>query len=213
LLQVLFFVRSLKRRLAGVALLVVYLCGMTVWYSHIKRDATRFQEQRASEEAEIARRNASAPPFESLPPVPKPVEQMVLLRLIAGLAPYQSGSHFYPAQSAWQLGPPTSERRTYWARYGKSGNYARLEIDVIEFPNAEWANYDVKYSHRDAKSRSLDSNKLYSDGICLFWPSGNKEVELETSGVYPPPPEGERLTSSQIDEFLKIYLDKYPSSL
>jgi hypothetical protein len=107
---------------------------------------------------------------------------------------------------------PFPARRTYYARYATPGNNMAVVANVTEYPNAAWTKYAVRntpmphefINHPDnVKHLVRFGNNLYQDAPEYFWPSGDKLILLECSGVLP----------DAIDEFLKAYLAKYPSSL
>lgn len=109
---------------------------------------------------------------------------------------------------------PAPQRRTYHARYATAiaGDNRTVEAEVTEYPNVEWAKYAVRdtpmphefIKHPDwIKHLSRFGNNLFQEGPYFFWSSDTQFVFLDCSGVQP----------EVIDEFLKAYLEKYPSSL
>jgi hypothetical protein len=146
-------------------------------------------------------------------PAPKPLDQILLLQEINGWKPYFSGSQDYPAQrNGGDMVAPSPERRTYYARYATPGNSWAVVANVTEYPNAEWAKYATRntpmahefINHPEGIKRLFRfGNNFYQNGAYFFWPSDGKLIFVECQGVL----------SDVIDEFLKAYLEKYPSSL
>jgi hypothetical protein len=161
---------------------------------------------------------AEAPSPVDLPPLqPLPIEQALIVREINGLYPWapmsRSSFALWPPAEYYLVGytatkepPPASIRRI-------------VAVNVTQLPNAEWVRYDVKYPSINIALDSPQSltkvTKLsqtivqntsmrYSNGggtLCFLWPSSNFVVSV----CYETP---------QVDEeFLKQYLEKYPSSL
>jgi hypothetical protein len=114
-----------------------------------------------------------------------------------------------------------SERIVYSTEYRKTGNTTgppdRMKANAIvsEFPNSDWARFQVKNgpaydsgpyfyttSTRTTKfGYSVLIHTLSSEHqLCVFWPSSNKVVVIDYPG-------------EEAEEIVKLYLEKYPSSL
>jgi hypothetical protein len=99
------------------------------------------------------------------------------------------------------------ERRTYHLSYSKSG-VGDVRANVTVYPNEQWARYEVDIPPITRQTRNIQlvqrfGNNIYQDGVYLYWSSGQKVVKLECQGVLP----------DVIDEFLKAYLQKFPSNV
>jgi hypothetical protein len=206
---------SFMRRFAAFGVLLVFLVVTRAWcHATQVRYGKRNLDLQALAKSEIAKSVAEAPSLEKLSaPTPKPIDQILLLQDINGWKPYLSGSQDYgPQRNGGDMVAPFPARRTYYARYATPGNNMAVVANVTEYPNAAWTKYAVRntpmphefINHPDnVKHLVRFGNNLYQDAPEYFWPSGDKLILLECSGVLP----------DAIDEFLKAYLAKYPSSL
>jgi hypothetical protein len=194
--------------------LVFWVTTGTWAHSFQVRERKRIHELQTRVKAEISTSLAEAPTLENLSaPAPKPLDQVLLIQEINGWKPYSSGSQDYPAQkNGGDTSAPSPERRTYYARYATLGNDWAVQANVTEYPNAEWAKYEVRntpmphefISHGDSiKPLVRFGNNLFQEGPYFFWASDRQLILLDCQMV----------VSDVIDEFLKAYLVKYPSSL
>jgi hypothetical protein len=178
----------------------------------------RVQSERiASDRAPAYNRSvAEAPSLLDLPRIePLLPEQALIVHEIAGLYPWSPMSN--------SLGPSRSVPAINYAvgytvtKDPHPGSILRVvAVNVTQLPTAEWARYRVKYPPTNVAPQYLsnvkkfgqtiiqDTSGRYPDGggtLCFLWPSGNFAVSV----CY---------TTPQVDEeFLKQYLEKYPSSL
>ena len=209
--------RSLSSRLAGFGVLLAFWGITGTWvFAFGVREKKRIHGLQERLKAEKSKSLAEAPRFENLPAfTPKPLDQVLLLKEINGWEPAFSNSHDYPAQNNHgEMYAPFPQRRTYSVTYGTASNeLGRVTVNVTEYPNGEWAKYEVRNTpmahefidHEDSITRlTRFGNNLFQDGPMYFiWASDEKLIFLECQGVMP----------DVIDEFLKAYLMKYPSSL
>jgi hypothetical protein len=162
---------------------------------------------------------AESPPVLDLPRIePLLPEQALLTHEIGGLYPW------FPVANS--VGPSSPVPAINYAvgytviKDQRSGSIVRVvAVNVTQFPTAEWARYRVKYPLSNVAINSSeylsnvqkfgdtvvqDTSMRYPDGggnLCFRWPSGNFAVSL----CY---------ETRQVDEeFLKLYLEKYPSAL
>jgi len=199
-----------KRFLAFVPL-VIFL-AITAGWSHNERQSygKRMQELEARRQAALAQSLAETPSFDNLPTiVEKPAEELLVLKEIGGMSPYAANQKLFPEDRK----VPVSESRRYRLSYvGGEGN---IGVTVTEFPTAEWAKYSVRNIPRpnifidspESVRRAVRfGNNVYDFGLGICWPSGNRIINLDTSGL-------STHTPQPLDEVLKAYLQKYPSSL
>ena len=206
---------SSRSRFIGFGILLVFWIITGTWVFALDvREGRRIRELQARQKAETMKSLAEAPPFENLPAsAPKPLDQVFLMQEIYGFKPNFSNSHDYPAQhSQGEMYAPFPERRTYSAMYGGGTTYGGVTVNVTEYPNTAWAKYEVRNTpteheftdHTNFKHLTRFGNNLFQYGPMNFiWASDNKVIFLYCEGVMP----------EVIDEFLKAYLAKYPSSL
>ncbi len=164
---------------------------------------------------------AEAPSAVDLPRVePLTPAQALILREIAGLYPWAPMS-----SSSDRLGPLSPPAVTYSVGYTATKDPPLeslrriVAVNVTQLPNTDWARYDVKYPPMNIAIDSPQSltkvtkfsqtivqnaSMRYPNGdgtLCFLWPGGNFVVSV----CYETPKVDE--------EFLKQYLEKYPSSL
>jgi len=206
---------SFKSRFAGFGIVLVFWVVTGTWaHSFQVREGKKIHGLQEQVKAEISKSLAEAPSFENLPvSASKPLDQVLLLQEIKGWKPYLSGSQDYPARkTGGDTSAPFPERREYSARYATAGNDSAVGVSVTEYPNAEWANYEVRntpmahdfINHANSiKPLVRFGNNLFQEGPYFLWASDRQLILLDCQGVLP----------DGIDEFLKAYLVKYPSSL
>jgi hypothetical protein len=170
-----------------------------------------------------AERLRDIPSVKNLPAIePMKIEQALILEQIDGLVP---GKHF--KSEGWH--PPSEasawpQEIDFWVEYlaDKDDNPPRVVVEVQQYPNEAWPRYYAKWSPvpgilrdgnprlvltrvkkfgnqvvMDRQSRSPDETGI----LWFFWPSGRNLVSITYS-------------SRVIDEeFLRRYLERFPSSL
>jgi hypothetical protein len=104
---------------------------------------------------------------------------------------------------------PRPERVSYYAGYSRTtarpDDSTAVTVHITQYPNAEWARFDVLNSTGQAGLPRLSQfgNTYYQNGPYFSWSTGDRLILLDCSGTLRP----------VIDEFLKAYLAKYPSDL
>lgn len=164
---------------------------------------------------------AEAPPMVEAPAIKLlPGEQILIVRQIAGFYPWLPDSRIVA-----QAGPVSPTVGSYSVGYTTTENPGIdsvrrvVAVEITEFPNAEWARYRVNHNQvyvglgsgeslakvqkfgqsiiQDASNRNRDA----SGTLCFFWPHDTFVVSV----CYETPEVNE--------EFIREYLEKYPSSL
>ena len=158
----------------------------------------------------IRTRVANAPSRANLPALnAEPLDRVFLMVGVGEWRPYLTGSSRLTAEGAG--GPafaPRPERISYYARYAHApagvDNLA-VTVHITQYPNAEWARFDVLNStgRADLTRLSRFGHTFYQDGPYFSWSSGEWLIQLDCQGSLP----------SVIDEFLQAYFAKYPSDL
>lgn len=202
-------------RFAAFGIVLTYWAITATWaHSFSIHEGRRIRELQAHLKAEIAKSLAEAPSFENLPtPAPEQPEEVPLLQEINGWELYYSGSQIYPAErNGGDTIARAPARRRYYGSYATRGDNRAVEVSITEYPNAEWAKYSVRNTpmthvfieHPDwVKQLVKFGNNVFQEGPYVFWASDRRLIFLDCQGVLP----------DVIDEFLKAYLAKYPSSL
>jgi hypothetical protein len=164
----------------------------------------------------LAKKLAETPPLDNLKPLqPLTLEQALILQDIGG-------SHLGPTAKRVEMvshekGSNSPPGMYYAASYSPgAGNIA---VSVEQYPNSEWARYFAKYPPRiynsfdDPKHHAVvtkfqsrvRSNLLEDPGVAVplyyMWPSGDFLVTVTYNG------------SHENEEILRMYLEKYPSSI
>lgn len=210
-----------RARRGILAVAPLFFAGVFAFLGIQTLQVVRSKRFLAVQHAAHARFIAEAPSIADLPQLETlPVEQALIVNQIGGLYPWSSitapVAPAYPTQSQaikYSVGytaipnpPPVSVRRI-------------VAVEVEQLPNADWALYKVKYPPSNVAifspkslSRVTKFNQTvvqntvsrYPDGggtLSFLWPSG-----LFVVTVYFETPEVR-------EEFLRQYLEKYPSSL
>jgi hypothetical protein len=166
------------------------------------------------------------PSTENLPQVPpRPIEQALILKGISGYAESGAELSAIPAQREyWKKDLGGSSRAAvprvlYSICYQKpgttNGRSTSVTAQVWEYPNAAWAKYQLRstpfgdppivYSGQ-IKTVTKFGNPVLINALAggpipyVYWASTNRVIVLHYSG-------------QEDDEFVRQYLDKYPSSL
>lgn len=184
------------------------------------------QSARASAKWDAERRQmiAEAPSIEGLPPIQaRTPEQAVIEEDFGGYFAQEPRMGTIPGgPGSAGYAPPTSPRVSYTLLYQRQKQppfgYGGVVVTIDQYPNSAWARYKAKYPNpmlgswgplpivaRFENRVYVNSSQWYPNhgGTIFFhWPSGAVAVNIryEASG-------------SINEEFLKRYLDKYPSSL
>jgi hypothetical protein len=199
---------------AGVGVLLAYfvLVGLLHRSAEIS-ESKRRQDVEDRMAAEIAQSLAETPSSLNLPELSHaPLDQVLLLNEIAGWTPYQSGSDLKPARLGGPNLAPCPPSINYRASYWNQTSAYNVQVTVTEYPNFEWAKYQVRNTpmpnelieHRDIDLNVIKFGSIiYQEAPYSFWSSGNRLISLSFWGD----------SSAVEEEFLKAYLEKYPSSL
>jgi hypothetical protein len=207
---------------AGVLVLIGILFAAS-YYLRIEPLPTAAQIQDAARRRH-AERLHDIPSVKNLPAIePMKIEQVLILEQIDGLVPgkhEQSKPWFPPSVDASSCPPEVDFRVEYLA--DRDGNTPAVVVEVHQYPNEAWPLYFVKWSPipgilqdenprlvltrvekfrnqvvMDRQFRSPDETGI----LWFFWPSGRNLVSIT-------------YRSRVIDEqFLRRYLEKFPSSL
>lgn len=168
------------------------------------------QRYRALVQEAQTRALTEAPSMEKLPKIePLPTEQVLVLKPIAG---HSWNRPYVQAAPAWtdltRRLPPIPPRISYMVGYGAQ---PAAHIEVILYPNAEWAKYELRNistpnagileaKHISTVTKFGNNILMRTEGQLFYWPSGNKVVQIRFNGP-------------EEDEFLEEYLKRHPSSL
>jgi len=168
-----------------------------------------------------AKHVAETPSFENLPPIEtSPAEAMLILTPFADYLPDEvhAGAGQYTAAVPVQYGSYTIRYSLAGAPKAGPNVGAHVDVQVQEWPNADWAAWILA---ENGFSPSLQSGmeesihfgnrivgvqitqrarQFWGSGGRFGWRSNNHIVVIEAYSVNP-------------DEFLRKYLEKYPSSL
>jgi|ERR1044071_1295387 hypothetical protein len=212
---------SLRNGFISLGLLVGYFICLHVWTGAVvKRYARSVEQYQARVKTELAQSLAEAPSRENLPAVEqKPIDEALLRHKIGGWAPYGSDSRMLPAETTLPAYEKANTRALLPQRYLSSVSYwdggngmALPIVNVTTYPTADWARYELRHIPTSneiiirpdsVKQVMKFGNRLYQEGPYFYWPSGDKLVFLNFMGMH----------QSVIDDFLKVYLEKYPSAL
>lgn len=212
---------SLRNGYISLGLLVGYFISLHVWTGAVvKRYARMVEQYQTRVKIELAQSLAEAPSRENLPAVePKPIDEALLRQEIGGWTPYGSDSRMLPAETTLPAYEKANSRALLPQRYLSSISYsdgrngmALPVVNVTTYPTTAWAKYELRHiptSNKiiirpdSVKKVMKFGNRLYQEGPYFYWPSGNKLVFLNFIGMH----------QSVFDEFLKVYLTKYPSGL
>jgi len=174
----------------------------------------------------IRTRVANAPSRANLPPLnAEPLDRVFLMEGVGAWRPYSSSSNRLTAEGA---GGPTfaarPERISYYVGYSLDpAGFSRsagvhitrsMTVHITQYPNAEWARFDVLNS-TDGLGRTRLSrfgHTFYQQGLYFYWSSGDRLIQLDCR-CGEPLFKGEHYPPPVIDEFLQAYFAKYPSDL
>ncbi|MGP0072259.1 MAG: hypothetical protein ACLPWF_10025 [Bryobacteraceae bacterium] len=182
------------------------------------RGARNLAHQQALRQAIVK----EAPPAEGLLPVQAVAcDQAIIKEDLAGFFAQQPLTMKIPARptgAGWAAVPAYVNCTIQYSRTNlEPFGYGGLSVSIEQFPNQAWARYQAKYP--SASSGILNSfpivskfgNRIYSNasmwsgqGGALFfdWPSGANTITISC-----------QTTASANEEFVRRYLEKYPSSL
>jgi hypothetical protein len=207
---------SFAKRMAVGGVLLGYFLVTGTWSTSVAtRDARRRAQLAASIEAEAATKIAHAPSFDNLPPLTvRPFDEVLVWENIGEWTPSAPGSYVSPALRNNPIPLPgqqaqvAPERKTYYLGYSKSGGGPAVRANVTVYPNEQWARYEVDVPPITRQARNIKllqrfGNNIYQDGPYFYWSSGDKVVNLDCQMV----------PLDVIDEFLKAYLQKFPSNV
>jgi hypothetical protein len=167
---------------------------------------------------------AETPSIGDLPPISAmSPEQALIEEDIGGLLVKEPRLQRIPAGPAWKDFPPRPPSVTLALVYAPSAldqqfGFGAVVVTVEQFPNSAWARYKAKYPNASSGAvadhftvTTKFENRIYMDSsmwrehparaMIFHWPSGAVVVTIRNEG------------KSINEEFLKRYLEKYPSSM
>jgi hypothetical protein len=190
----------------GGAVLLLFFVGRSI----------RFSYDRARMQREVAQSIAEAPSTQNLPRLrPMPLSQALILDRVGDFVALNT----YDSNTAVG-GPPLITvggvpRVYYSAGYVKAEKGVTIagptdvSVSLTEYPNSAWASYELRniptpnaaYMYAKYRKNVMKfGNWVLQNSGQFYWPSGNNLLTVYFHN-------GER------DEFLKAYLEKYPSDL
>lgn len=204
-----------RRKFLGVVIALLVLTGAR---------ATPIRVRVARRQRAIDRMQADIPPNEGLPPIQQIAnDEAFIMSDIAG---------FHPGEVFIRRDMPIHERSvqmppaiTYGVSYkpnednSPNSSAYNVSVVVVQYPNSPWALHLAEYpprtynSYDNPKHHAIATrfqNKVRTNfferipnavSLYYMWPSGNNVVTLTYN------------TRSEVPEFLRAYLEKYPSSI
>lgn len=206
---------------AFFAVIIAGVVAYAGWSAYVSRQARKWQ---AELEAAIFTSISDAPSREGLRAiVPSAKEEVLILQPIAGLEPVGSSRTLEPADTT--PGEPGNrhalrpERYVYSVRYRpinerQGFEFAAVDAIVTQYAAADWARYELRnipmFNYpiglpEDQRPKKLAKygGYVFVDFLDTYWSSGEKLVRLYCQDAPP----------AIVDEFVKAYLAKYPSSI
>jgi len=170
----------------------------------------------------IRTRVTNAPSRANLPALnAEPFDRVFLMEGVGGWRPFASSSNRLTAEGAG--GPtfaPRPERISYYVEYahgpaGPTGVDRSVTVHITQYPNGEWARFDVLNSTNSLGRTRLSrfGHTFYQQGLDFYWSSGDRLIQLDFEGTQRNFKKGEHYPPPVIDEFLQAYFAKYPSDL
>jgi hypothetical protein len=212
--------RSMAKKIV-VGLLFAALFAFFGWqtYGHVQSERSRARSDAAREQLIAEAPSADAlPPIEAVPPA-----QVVIAEDMGGYFAQRPSMQDMPGgPGSPGFGPSLPPHISYTAHYQRQKeplfSDGAVVVTVDQYPDSAWARYMAKYrgpyiSPFEASAIVTKfENRIYMDsaewyglrgGVLIFhWPSGGVAITIRYE------------TNSAInDDFLKRYLEKYPSSL
>jgi hypothetical protein len=185
------------------AVMAVFLAWFVI--AELPTDYQNMRWQRA-----FAKHVAETPSSDNLPQIqPAPADETLILTPFGEYLPEQASAgqgHFVPMS-----GP---QPQIYSVRYSRAGapnggpNVGpHVDVHVQEWPTADWARWELEQQNYSTTMNGANQSVNFGNRIVCTpgskscaWSSSNRLVIMEFSSVEP-------------DEFLKGYLEKYPSTL
>ncbi len=197
-----------RNGLISLGILIGIFFSVQLWTSALIREE---RKRDAEHLAQIRAVFAYAPSRDNLPRLIQESSEDVLPQ-IAGCTRYWPHMNILSAETVLPALETTTSRALYPERYSYTTTYAdtymlnTIPVNVTTFPTADWANYYVKpttvlYTRNVWKLMKFGNN-IHQIGTSFVWPSDNKVIFLDCQLAKQP----------MIDELLKTYLQKYPSS-
>ena len=201
-------IRTPQNRLALVYVQLGYFLAVFAGTDRFVERPRQAAVARAQEE--ITTRVASAPSRVNLPALNEDaLDRVFLMDGVGEWRPYLSNSSRMPAEQAGGATfAPRPERISYYAHYSRTtattDDVTAVTVHITQYPNAEWARFDVLNSTGQAGLPHLNQfgNTYYQNAPYFSWSSGDRLIVLDCSCTLP-----------VIDEFLEAYFAKYPSDL
>jgi hypothetical protein len=179
----------------------------------------------AYQQRQVAKSRRDAPSTQNLPEIKsQPIQQALILNEIAGYAESGAEVSRVPAQREYKgtdsgyLSSAAVVRMLYSVHYQKagiaSGVAQGVTVQVWEYPNAEWAKYQLRNTPFAAATalipEKIKTVKKFGNSVLengeginsqyIYWSSANRLIVLHYSG-------------QTDEEFVRQYLSRYPSSL
>jgi hypothetical protein len=198
------------------ALVVLVIIGQYLILSQTPASTTQESPYVAAVREAKTTSLSEAPPFVDVATIPfVPASDMFERGPIAGYAYHPPIDEALApdtiAVGSHQLRVPARHlyRSQYYEEKFGPNSLSRMLVAVVQYPNAAWARYDLRYQdgdeglhHKENVERITKFGRpIFAIGLTSYWASGDKLIAITGS------------EEKIVDAFIEAYLKRYPNTL